>query len=1235
MSFEIGQAVAILTKSAKRMGAAPVLSYGLSGKLQYTKSGWLLLQVPNAIVRGAFDALDEPGIELPLNDDGRLEAHVSVMRPEEIEQIGGADKITERGHSFSYTLGPVRSVVPGGWKEMSRVWMIEVRSPALKKLRVSYGLTPLPHDNEYQFHVTIAVRRKGVLASNTVAKAASLIHGDGDLTAFFESPLNKEGRRCPSCGELFKEIEPYPDVENCETCERFGPPKEATTNAHVPPLPRFELMGSRGRATMYGRPEPEGSDYDYVAFTDNPQEQQALLQHVSRLVKLLGYKQHERPGGFFTISGNNQDFSVYPTSKRDDIHKAWELQEGGASKDDAWAIVNKAAAVSTKQMIATERRKVEEPASEEQAAAGNYRKGHIKLHGLDISIENAKGSTRSGTSPEGKTWSIKMEHDYGYIRTTEGPDGDSVDVFIGGSPDTELVFVVNQLDPKTKKFDEFKCMLGFNTQEEAEEGYLANYEKDWKGMGEVVVLTIPQFKEWLKGDTKKPIKDDLFAKQSALGIPDRADVGDLAKLPPGLVDFVIQYHQARRAGPHFDVRFGTPGTGLFSWATRHALPEPGFRRALFRQPLHSHDYGSFEGNLPVGGYGAGQVKIHRKGQVLVTKIKPGLVEFTTADKRHPERFKLLRPAGWKDDDWLLINTTPRKGLPYDKIHYKKIDGTQVDSAIDKMQQGDSIEAKIDGASSLVKLLEKGVEITSYRTSKEGRPIVHTERVFHGRPEVANIPKELVGTVLKGELYGQGPEGVIPAQELGGLLNAALGKSIGQQKERGIQLRDMIYDIEQLGSQPIDINQVPRAERRRMMEQVIEHLNGADGLMPEREAQQPDRVFHLSKAVEDPEKARQLWTQIQAGKHPLTSEGIVGHPAVGRPWKGKITEESDVHVTGVFPGEGRLAGEAAGGFEYALEPGGPTVGKVGTGVSDEVRRALWADPEAYIGRIAKIRAQEQFPSGAYRAPVFRSWHEDYPLATKEGEVQGPYCSVDDLQRVLPEANLPLDGGLQKRADKEEHPPIIAVDLDGTILEYDGWKGEDHFGDPRVGARKALKELQRRGYLVVIHTCRGNTQAVKDVLHEHDLPYDYVNFNPHQPPGTSDKIQADIYIDDRAVNARQPWSKITKETLRRIEAANKAHGNGKTKAANQGSFYLAAIPGTQITYDPNESAVRNLVRNLGHVRQRGDQAIREAYTQDALANAADPNRSIRRFSAYLAGTRKPIVHHWLDRIIQGGL
>jgi hypothetical protein len=165
---DLGGAVVHLTK----VGGMPSLSYSLAGKLYVSKSGWLLLSVPNALVRGAFDALDEPGVELPMNSDGLLNAHISVMRPEEVQQLGGADKVTERGHSFRYTLGPVEEVVPSGWKEMSKVWYIRVNSPALQDLRRSYGLSPRPRDNDFAFHITIGRRRKSVLYHNDLRKGA-------------------------------------------------------------------------------------------------------------------------------------------------------------------------------------------------------------------------------------------------------------------------------------------------------------------------------------------------------------------------------------------------------------------------------------------------------------------------------------------------------------------------------------------------------------------------------------------------------------------------------------------------------------------------------------------------------------------------------------------------------------------------------------------------------------------------------------------------------------------------------------------------------------------------------------------------------------------------------------------------------------------------------------------------------------------------------------------------------
>lgn len=167
--YTVGQAAAVLYKSA---GDAE-LSYGLSGKLYLSRSGWLLLSVPNAIGRGAFDALNEPGTEIPGDP---YNAHISVMTPEDILKIGGPDKISERGHEMTYTTGPVRTVVPDGQRDLSRVWFIEVNSPALETLRKSYGLSATPRDGQYAFHITFAVRRKHVLFANPITKAASLVH---------------------------------------------------------------------------------------------------------------------------------------------------------------------------------------------------------------------------------------------------------------------------------------------------------------------------------------------------------------------------------------------------------------------------------------------------------------------------------------------------------------------------------------------------------------------------------------------------------------------------------------------------------------------------------------------------------------------------------------------------------------------------------------------------------------------------------------------------------------------------------------------------------------------------------------------------------------------------------------------------------------------------------------------------------------------------------------------------
>ena len=187
-----------------------------------------------------------------------------------------------------------------------------------------------------------------------------------------------------------------------------------------------------------------------------------------------------------------------------------------APAPDAGAAVSEVAQPEPVRQIEAARAEVAPEPTEAQKEAGNYKKGHLKLQGLDIALENPKGSTRSGTDRDGKAWQSTMAHDYGYIKRTTGADGDHVDVFIGDQPDSEMVYVVDQVDPKTGKFDEHKVMMGFADEQSARDGYLANYEKGWKGLGSIKAMPVEEFKRWVKGgDTTKPANDWSGAKSAA------------------------------------------------------------------------------------------------------------------------------------------------------------------------------------------------------------------------------------------------------------------------------------------------------------------------------------------------------------------------------------------------------------------------------------------------------------------------------------------------------------------------------------------------------------------------------------------------------------------------------------------------------------------------------------------------------------------------------------------------
>lgn len=145
--------------------------------------------------------------------------------------------------------------------------------------------------------------------------------------------------------------------------------------------------------------------------------------------------------------------------------------------------------------------------TEAQKKAGNYKKGHLSFGGYDYTVETPKGVTRSGKDEQGKPWSVTMHDTYGYILGKIGVDGDHIDMFINDAADLDTfdgnVYVVDQVNPETGEFDEHKVMYGYPSEEAATEAYLANYSKDWKGLGKVTSVPKATFDKWLESSDRK------------------------------------------------------------------------------------------------------------------------------------------------------------------------------------------------------------------------------------------------------------------------------------------------------------------------------------------------------------------------------------------------------------------------------------------------------------------------------------------------------------------------------------------------------------------------------------------------------------------------------------------------------------------------------------------------------------------------------------------------------------
>lgn len=197
--------------------------------------------------------------------------------------------------------------------------------------------------------------------------------------------------------------------------------------------------------------------------------------------------------------------------------------------------------------------------SDAQKEAGNYKKGHVRINGHDISIENPAGSQRDPRWPA-------LKNHYGYFKGTVGKDKDHVDVFMTDrAEDPALpVYVVDQVN-KDGSFDEHKVIMGTASEQEARDTYLANYSKGWTGLGGIKEMSQEQFKAWVR-DPKKTTRRVTKAKLAEAApasqpAPSGGETGQSVSAPAETVGAVAGSGSAVATGASEPAAAAAPAAG--------------------------------------------------------------------------------------------------------------------------------------------------------------------------------------------------------------------------------------------------------------------------------------------------------------------------------------------------------------------------------------------------------------------------------------------------------------------------------------------------------------------------------------------------------------------------------------------------------------------------------------------------------------------------------------------------
>lgn len=382
------------------------------------------------------------------------------------------------------------------------------------------GESYLPADNFSNFVLHLAAMYKGESQSfiqNTFGKIYDLIQGTQEET-LFEQPDNtprtlvqaiKEALNLDYNGQQRSNVL----VGDTATSQRG----QQGSNGTLAPRERVEngngTTDDTGRTeSIGGQSEIESSLSQEEMLSSDDTDNQLSAKTARRIeVQEDDWIESGKYGDTYKqtiiIDGTHKVIKVdAPDTKGNYIGSAYEYD--GQTFGDLLDVLNYIdASLSLANAVAVAEKETDTTPTEKQKEAGNYKKGHVQVGTFNITIENPKGSVRSGIDTEGNKWETIMQNTYGYIRGTEGVDGDHIDVFLSDDIDGwngRRVFVVDQYN-EDGSFDEHKVMLGFNETDDAEAAYFANYDSDRANNHKTVVtaVNLEDFEKWIDSSHRK------------------------------------------------------------------------------------------------------------------------------------------------------------------------------------------------------------------------------------------------------------------------------------------------------------------------------------------------------------------------------------------------------------------------------------------------------------------------------------------------------------------------------------------------------------------------------------------------------------------------------------------------------------------------------------------------------------------------------------------------------------